>query len=128
MSPERSKHRVPTGLDPFGALSHPRNSHLLSLCAGRQEACRALIGRHSRRIYFLSLPGFDTHSLQWTGHLVLLRQMSESFHAFFEDLAAHSAADRTLLFSYADFGRPLRENGSRVFSHMEPVSNTLVNP
>ncbi len=69
------------------------------------------------RIYYTSLPGFDTHARQSLAHGPLLRELSASVAAFFGDLKESGLADRVLLVAFSEFGRRVKENGSRGTDH-----------
>jgi uncharacterized protein (DUF1501 family) len=71
----------------------------------------------STRIYYLALDGFDTHSNQAPAHTALLTELSEAVAAFWEDLSHHGHADRTLLLTFSEFGRRVKENASQGTDH-----------
>lgn len=71
----------------------------------------------STKIYYLELGGFDTHSDQADAHAALLRQVSSSVAAFVKDLAGHGHAERVLVATFSEFGRRVKENGSRGTDH-----------
>ncbi|MBI4605614.1 MAG: DUF1501 domain-containing protein [Planctomycetes bacterium] len=74
-------------------------------------------GGFASRIYYLSLGGFDTHSQQGDAHTHLLATFSDAVAAFHKHLKALGAADRTVLVSFSEFGRRVRENGSLGTDH-----------
>lgn len=83
-----------------------------------QTVARLVVGGARTRVFHLSLPGFDTHTLQCEnrrptfGHLAdLLRDLAENLTAFLEDLQAQGCGRHVLLFAYSEFGRAARENG-----------------
>jgi uncharacterized protein (DUF1501 family) len=74
------------------------------------------------RIFFTELGGagiggFDNHASQRDNHAALLKQMSESFAAFADDLARDKQLDRVALMTFSEFGRTLTENGRRGTGH-----------
>lgn len=69
------------------------------------------------RIYYVSLDGFDTHSEQGDAHAALLTELGDAVKAFVDDIAAHGHMDRTLVMSFSEFGRRVRENASRGTDH-----------
>jgi len=86
----------------------------------------ALIGRLIQkglgtRIYYVQLPGFDTHSGQAKMHEDLLGNLSNSIGQFFNSLAIYTpegqTADRVAVMTYSEFGRRVKENGSRGTDH-----------
>ena len=68
-------------------------------------------------IYYARLGGFDTHADQRFAHASLLSQFSASLAAFYQDLTAAGIADRVITFAYSEFGRRLRENGTKGTDH-----------
>lgn len=67
------------------------------------------------RIYYVQHGGFDTHSGQAKDHDRLLGELSDSVGTFFNSLG--EAGDRVALMTYSEFGRRVRENGSRGTDH-----------
>lgn len=67
------------------------------------------------RIYYASLAGFDTHSSQAEMHADLLAELSSSVGQFFQQLGGE--AGRVVLMTYSEFGRRVRQNGSRGTDH-----------
>lgn len=69
------------------------------------------------RIYYVTLDGFDTHSLQAESHAGLLRELSGAVTAFIDDLAGSGQSKRVLLACFSEFGRRVKENASRGTDH-----------
>jgi uncharacterized protein (DUF1501 family) len=67
------------------------------------------------RIYYVQHAGFDTHSGQAKDHEKLLGELSSSVGNFFNALG--QAGDRVALMTYSEFGRRVKENGSRGTDH-----------
>jgi len=67
------------------------------------------------RIYYVSLAGFDTHSSQADVHADLMQEVSNSIGQFFGQLGTE--AGRVVLMTYSEFGRRVRQNGSRGTDH-----------
>ena len=65
----------------------------------------------------VELGGFDTHQNQRTSHDTLMRRLDEGLKAFFEDLKGRSAGDRIVVMVFSEFGRRVKENGSRGTDH-----------
>ena len=68
-------------------------------------------------VYYTRLAGFDTHANQRQPHANLLSQFSLALSSFYRDLTAAGLADRVLTFAFSEFGRRLRENGSKGTDH-----------
>ncbi len=69
------------------------------------------------RIYYVTLDGFDTHSLQAESHAGLLTELSGAVTAFVDDLAKTGHSKRVLLACFSEFGRRVKENASRGTDH-----------
>jgi len=69
------------------------------------------------RIFYVSLEGFDTHSFQGTTHNTLLAELADSVGAFFQALKATGHDRRVRLMTFSEFGRRVKENGSRGTDH-----------
>ena len=74
------------------------------------------------RIYYTELGGeepggFDNHAAQRDNHAALLRQLSDSVAAFFDDLKRQHLLDRVVLMTISEFGRSVTENGRRGTDH-----------
>jgi uncharacterized protein (DUF1501 family) len=69
------------------------------------------------RIFYASLDGFDTHANQLATHANLLRELGDALKAFMDDLGHHGHHDRVLVMTFSEFGRRLKENGSRGTDH-----------
>ncbi|MCP3718105.1 DUF1501 domain-containing protein [Paraburkholderia sp. CNPSo 3281] len=65
----------------------------------------------------LTLNGFDTHQNQPQRHADLLRQFASGMAAMRSALVELGRWDRTLIVTYAEFGRRVRENQSRGTDH-----------
>ncbi|GMV98494.1 MAG: DUF1501 domain-containing protein [Phycisphaerae bacterium] len=86
--------------------------------AGRLKQIAQLIGADlGPRIYYTSIGGFDTHAQQALAHGPLLKDLSDALAAFDADLQARGLADRVLLMTFSEFGRRVKENGSRGTDH-----------
>ncbi len=71
----------------------------------------------STRVFFTELGGFDTHSGQRLGHDRLMLSLNESITAFYKDLKAQGQDKRVLTMTTSEFGRRVKENGSRGTDH-----------
>jgi uncharacterized protein (DUF1501 family) len=69
------------------------------------------------RVFYLSVGGFDTHSDQARPHEQLLQLIATTVAGFFDQLRQGGNADRVLLMTFSEFGRRVRENGSRGTDH-----------
>jgi uncharacterized protein (DUF1501 family) len=69
------------------------------------------------RIYYTSQGYYDTHYDQLQVHANLLGELSGALKAFLDDLAGARLADRVVVLCFSEFGRRVRENGSRGTDH-----------
>lgn len=69
------------------------------------------------KIYYISLPGFDTHANQYVRQQKLLSVYAQSVSALVADLREHGLLDNTLIMTFSEFGRRVEENGSRGTDH-----------
>ena len=69
------------------------------------------------RVFYLSIGGFDTHADQMRQHEQLLNQIASAVVNFFDQLRPSGNADRVLLMTFSEFGRRVRENGSKGTDH-----------
>lgn len=67
------------------------------------------------RIFYVQHGGFDTHSGQAKDHDRLIGELSSSIGRFMSSLG--EAGDRVVLMTYSEFGRRVKENGSRGTDH-----------
>jgi uncharacterized protein (DUF1501 family) len=68
------------------------------------------------RLYYVQLGGFDTHSGQADMHAKLLGDLSNAVGNFFSSLQGEHS-ERVVLMTYSEFGRRVKENGSRGTDH-----------
>ncbi|TDE18577.1 DUF1501 domain-containing protein [Dyadobacter psychrotolerans] len=68
-------------------------------------------------IYYVSLSGFDTHVGQRGQQDRLLKLYSEAVAAFVNDLKKQGQLDRTMVLTFSEFGRRVKQNGSGGTDH-----------
>lgn len=66
----------------------------------------------SRQIFFVQLPGFDTHSSQIGGQGALFTQLSQALKAFYDETVAQGISGSVTTFTMSDFSRTLNPAGS----------------
>lgn len=83
-----------------------------------------ICGGLQTKIYWVSIGGFDTHAQQVvaadhaTGtHANLLKGLSDSIHAFQDDLRLLNLEDRVLGMTFSEFGRRIVDNASGGTDH-----------
>jgi uncharacterized protein (DUF1501 family) len=68
-------------------------------------------------VYKISLGSFDTHVNQKSRQEKLLKQLAETVNVFAKNLQAINKWDQTLIMTYSEFGRRLKENASKGTDH-----------
>jgi uncharacterized protein (DUF1501 family) len=66
----------------------------------------------SRQIFFVQLPGFDTHGSQLTTQTNLFMQLSQALKAFYDETVAQGISGQVTSFTMSDFSRTLNPAGS----------------
>lgn len=69
------------------------------------------------RVFYVSQPGYDTHSGQKNQHANLLRQYSRSLLAFLDDMKSIGKEDQVVVLTFSEFGRRVKENDSAGTDH-----------
>lgn len=69
------------------------------------------------RIFYVAVGGFDTHAEQARQHQQLLQQVGDAVAGFFQQLEPSGDAKRVVLMTFSEFGRRLKENGSKGTDH-----------
>ena len=68
-------------------------------------------------IYYVSLGGFDTHAFQNKKQDRLLEQYADGIAAFVKDLKSNQLLDDTLIMTFSEFGRRVKQNASNGTDH-----------
>ncbi len=90
-----------------------------------KTVARLIKGGCKTKIYLCSMGGFDTHGTQippegnvtWGRQANLLRILSDSVKAFYDDLEGLGLADKVVSCTFSEFGRTAKENGSAGTDH-----------
>ncbi|WP_299626302.1 DUF1501 domain-containing protein [uncultured Tenacibaculum sp.] len=69
------------------------------------------------QIYYAGLTGFDTHANQKNRQARLLKVYAESIATFVKDLKRNNTFDDTLILTFSEFGRRVKQNGSNGTDH-----------
>ncbi|MFS4417410.1 DUF1501 domain-containing protein [Maribacter sp. 2307ULW6-5] len=64
------------------------------------------------KVYYVSMGGFDTHANQINSQSRLLAIYAEAMASFVSDLEANNTFGDTLIMTFSEFGRRVRENAS----------------
>lgn len=69
------------------------------------------------QVYYVSLGGFDTHAQQRGRQKRLLKTYAEAVKAFTDDLKSNNLFDDTLIMTFSEFGRRVKQNASGGTDH-----------
>ncbi len=97
------KSNVDYGKDPFSQ--------------GLRLIAQIISGGLGTQILFISIGGFDTHANQAKDHETLWSYVDGGLGAFYQDLTNINIAENVTMMTYSEFGRRVRENGSRGTDH-----------
>lgn len=86
--------------------------------SGQLKTMAKLIGsRIETKIFFSSMNGFDTHARQPNKHAQLLKEYAECIEAFVLDLKQQGTFDDTLILTFSEFGRRVKQNAGNGTDH-----------
>ncbi|WP_027137953.1 DUF1501 domain-containing protein [Gaetbulibacter saemankumensis] len=85
------------------------------------------------KVFYASLGGFDTHVNQLNTQKRLLKIYAESVEVFVDDLKKNQAFDDTLILTFSEFGRRVKQNANVGTDHgtsnnVFVIGNKLKNP
>lgn len=69
------------------------------------------------KVFYTSLGGFDTHANQNNKQTRLLSQYAESVSAFVKDLKRNDTFEDTLILTFSEFGRRVKQNAANGTDH-----------
>ncbi len=82
------------------------------------KVAAALIdARVGTRVISVELGGFDTHNNQRPAHDACMRKLDAGLGAFLNDLAGTKAGSEVVVVCFSEFGRRVKENGSKGTDH-----------
>lgn len=95
-------------------VEYPANN---SFAQGLKLIAQLIKADLGTRIYYIPVGGFDTHAQQKNTHAGLLKIIDAAIDAFMHDLDSAGKLDNTLIMTFSEFGRRLKENGSNGTDH-----------
>jgi uncharacterized protein (DUF1501 family) len=95
------------------SVSYPKNDFANRLKLAAQIVTSTL----SPQIVYLQIGGFDTHASQKDTQANLLRTVSDGISAFYKDMDSKERANDTMIMTFSEFGRRVKENGSQGTDH-----------
>ena len=69
------------------------------------------------KVYYVSMGGFDTHAYQANRHGKLLKTYSEAVKVFVNDLKKNDTFKDTLILTFSEFGRRVKQNAAGGTDH-----------
>lgn len=69
------------------------------------------------KVFYTSLGGFDTHANQQNKQARLLKQYADSVSAFVKDLKQNGTFEDTLILTFSEFGRRIKQNAANGTDH-----------
>lgn len=76
-----------------------------------------IVSGSTTSVYYVSLPGFDTHVFQKGKHQNLLKIYSDGLKALCDDLKLNNCFDDTVVMTFSEFGRRVAQNASKGTDH-----------
>ena len=77
-----------------------------------KDAAKVMFADLGTRIYYTQQGSYDTHSGELLTHEKLIGDMSTAVDDFYDDLKEHGRENDTLILSFSEFGRRIKDNGS----------------
>ncbi len=81
---------------------------------------------YSTQVYYVSHNGFDSHVNQRNAQDRLLKDFSDSLYAFVKSLQKAKRFENCLILVFSEFGRRVKENGSRGTDHGKANNTYLI--
>ncbi|MBU2928148.1 DUF1501 domain-containing protein [Winogradskyella psychrotolerans] len=93
--------------------SYPQNSFAKQL----KNVAQFINSDLGTKVFYTSLGGFDTHANQNSKQTRLLSQYAESVSAFINDLKRNGTFEDTLILTFSEFGRRVKQNAANGTDH-----------
>ncbi len=94
-------------------VKYPQNSFAKDL----KQIAELITADTDTKIYYVSMSGFDTHVYQRSKQDRLLKNYAEAMAAFVKDLKSNGLLDDTLIMTFSEFGRRVKQNASGGTDH-----------
>ncbi|HZS15250.1 MAG TPA: DUF1501 domain-containing protein [Candidatus Dormibacteraeota bacterium] len=88
-----------------------------SIASALQLTAQMIVTQPGVKVCHVVLGGFDTHQQEDVRQTALLTDVDKAVSAFMQDLDAHGVSDRVVLMTWSEFGRRVKENGSKGTDH-----------
>lgn len=117
----RTLHETTTSIDYVYEKSKAYRSAITypgtSLGKGLKTIAELIISGCNTMVYYVSHDGFDTHVGQSSKQKRLLGQYDDAVSAFVNDLKKNNRFDDTLIMTFSEFGRRVKQNASGGTDH-----------
>jgi uncharacterized protein (DUF1501 family) len=107
-----NKKNNPQAQPAFAPGEGPRN-----LTSNLNLVARLIKEGFGTRVYYVAIDGFDTHAGQADRHANLLQEVGQAVGGFFQQLKEGEHDKKVVLLTFSEFGRRVKENGSRGTDH-----------
>lgn len=87
------------------------------LTAKLQLIAQLILKEFGTRVFYVMIDGFDTHSAQDQAHRGILQQVSDGITQMFQVLQQGGHDKRVIAMTFSEFGRRVKENGSKGTDH-----------
>ena len=94
-------------------VSYPNSTFAKNL----RQIAELITADTDTKIYYVSLGGFDTHAYQKNAQEKLLKKYAEAMAAFIKDLTGNNLLEDTLIMTFSEFGRRVKQNASNGTDH-----------
>lgn len=99
-------------------VSSNSNSYPTNEFAGQLKTAARLINSGiDTKVFYAALDGFDTHANQKNPQARLLKIYAESMKAFIDDLKKEGTFNDTLILTFSEFGRRVKQNAANGTDH-----------
>ncbi|HAP58259.1 MAG TPA: twin-arginine translocation pathway signal [Cytophagales bacterium] len=109
-SAEYLKEQLPDG---HNAVDYPQNP----LARQLKNVAQFISAGLQTRVYYTAIGGFDTHVRQPEVHQRQLKNYDGAVGAFVQDLQKQGLMEDTLILTFSEFGRRVKQNASRGTDH-----------
>jgi len=92
---------------------YPKNGFAKQL----KNVAQFINSRLETKVFYTSLTGFDTHANQQNRQKRLLSQYADSVAAFVKDLKRNETFEDTLILTFSEFGRRVKQNAAAGTDH-----------
>jgi uncharacterized protein (DUF1501 family) len=86
-----------------------------------------IVSNIDTKVFYVSLGTFDTHVNQKNQQERLLKQLSDGLKVFTDDLKQNGRLDDTMIMTFSEFGRRVKQNASNGTDHGTANNIFLVN-